>query len=392
MKKMTKRFFSLLLVTVLIISALCQVSFAEEVAETEKNPKVQLVLSEPDSDGYLTASLVVYDAFFSAFQFGISFDKTVLQFVDKETKELSEDVDKVLTINDFENEKGKHKFITLLNEVSNEKGLFRVGAYSMPTVASDFGGRITVGENGFTLCEITMKALKEDNPSLELLDYVSDVYPKEAILSDGEGNMSIDFKFVVPEIFKAEYENISIVPVIPDPSLKELRKERLIDSLILNIGNFAAVDDGYLKVIDKSNREVVPFIEEDRTYLPLRFIGEAFGAEVNWNADNQEIKVTLGETSVVMNIGKTAYTVDGEVKEMDVAPFIKEDRTFIPVRYIGEALNKAVYWDGALKLVIVTAEDKPWNPDGKAEKDILPDALLLMSEMVRDMMLSDIEQ
>lgn len=391
MKKMAKRFFSILLVTILVISALCQVAFAEETVETEKNPKVQFVLSEPDDEGYLTASFVVYNAFFSAYQFGISFDKSILQFVDKETKEISDDVDNVVTFNTFENEKGKHKFLTLINELSNENGTLRVGSYSTPTAVSDFGGRITVGDDGFVLCEYSMKLLKKENPSLALMDYVSNIYPKEAILSDGEGNMSIDFEFVVPELFNAEYEKISIVPVVPEPSLKELRKERLVDSLILNIGNFAAVDDGYLKVIDESNREVVPFIEADRTYLPLRFIGEAFGAEVNWNPDSQEIKVTLGENVVVMNIGKTTYTVDGEVKEMDVAPFIKEDRTFIPVRYIGEALNKAVYWDGSLKLVIVTAEDKPWDPDGKAEKDILPDALLLMSEMVRDMMLSDVQ-
>jgi len=76
---------------------------------------------------------------------------------------------------------------------------------------------------------------------------------------------------------------------------------------------------------------------------------------------------------------------------MDVAPFIREDRTFVPVRYIGEALDKAVYWDGALRLVIVTANESPWNPEGKAEKDILPDALLLMSELVRDMMLPKAE-
>ena len=166
--------------------------------------------------------------------------------------------------------------------------------------------------------------------------------------------------------------------------MKQKRQERLVDNLILNIGNYAAVDDGYLKWIDDNNKNVVPFIEDDRTYVPLRFIGEAFDAEVNWNADAKEITINLGETLIKMNIGKTEYTVNGEVKEMDVAPFIREDRTIVPVRFVSEALDKAVYWDPGMKLVIVTPSDRPWDPDGEAEKDILPDALLIMSELVRD--------
>ena len=177
----------------------------------------------------------------------------------------------------------------------------------------------------------------------------------------------------------------TFVPVLPDPSLQEKREERLVDCLILNVGNYAVVDDGTLKWIDDNNKIVVPFIEGDRTYLPLRFIGESFGADVKWNPENEEITVTLGEDVIIMNIGKTSYTVNGEIKEMDAHPFIREDRTFVPVRYIGEVLNKSVYWDGTLKLVILTPVERPWNPEGEAEKDILPDALLIMSEFVRDL-------
>lgn len=393
MNKISKRVFALVIVTVLLLSSICSFVFAEETATAEEktNPRVEFILSEPDAEGYLTASLVVYDAFFSAAQFGISFDNTVLQFVDMETKELSEDPERVMTLYDFKNEKGTHKFISVGNNFSNSKGTLNVAFYSMPSEASDYGARVTVGEEGFKLYDFSMKMLKKEDPSLDLLDYGSTIYNKEAIISDGETQPVVTVKFIIPASLNETGKEIVVAPIPPEPSLKVLRKERLVDTLILNIGNFAAVDDGYLKVIDEANREVVPFIEGDRTYLPLRFIGEAFGADVKWNPDNQEITVTLNDSVVIMNIGKSEYTVNGEKKEMDVAPFIKEERTFVPVRYIGEALSKAVYWDEALKLVIVTAEENPWNPEGKAEKDILPDALLLISDLVRDMMLSDAE-
>lgn len=385
MNKMSKRVVALLTMLILLIMTVGQVAFAADADASAKRPKVELVLSEPDADGYLTASLMIYDAFFSGAQFGFSFDNEVLQFVDSETKEASEEFSNVSTIYNFENENGEHKFTTLGCKVSNEEGILKIGVYGMPSAASDNGARITVGEEGFKLADISMKALKKEDPSFEILAYKSATHDKEAILADGESNISLELEFVIPEYFGVENKIIAVETLAPKKSMETMRKERLVDSLILNIGNYAAVDDGYLKWIDESNKNVVPFIEGDRTYLPLRFIGEAFGADVNWNPDNQEITLNLNDNVVIMNIGKQTYTVNGEEKTMDVAPFIKEDRTFVPVRYIGEALSKDVYWDAALKLVIVTPVENPWNPEGEAEKNILPDALLIMSALVRDL-------
>ncbi|MBE7027409.1 MAG: copper amine oxidase N-terminal domain-containing protein [Ruminococcaceae bacterium] len=389
MNKTTKRLSALLVVTLLLISAMCNVVFAEESAAEEKIQRAELVISEPDENGYATASLVIYDSKFSGVQFGFSFDNAVLQFVDKETKAASEEFDKVATLYDYKTEAGVHDFKSIGCAVSNSEGILKMAAYGMQSLVSDEGAAITVGDEGFKLFDFSVKFLKIADPGLDVLDTEDKVYPKNVFIGDGKSQKATSLKIVFPESFNLEKEAVVYEPVLPEPSLKVLRKERLVDTLMLNIGNFAAVDDGYLKVIDESNREVVPFIEGDRTYLPLRFIGEAFGAQVNWNADNQEITVSLNDIVVVMNIGKTEYTINGEKNEIDVAPFIKEDRTFVPVRYIGEALNKAVYWDGALRLVIVTASENPWNPEGRAEKDILPDALLLMSEFVRDMILPE---
>ncbi len=389
MNKIIKRTFALLISVILLISALSCVVFAEEAIAEEKMQRAEFVISEPNENGYATASLMIYDSKFIGAQFGFSFDNSVLQLVDKETKEASEDFEKVATLYDYETEDNTYEFKAVACKASNEEELLRMAAYSMQAATSSEDGGIAIGEEGFKLFEISVQFLKKEDPNFEVLDTQDKIYPKDVFVGDGKSQKATSMKFVLPESFNVKKEAVIYEPVAPELPLKTLRKERLVDTLILNIGNYAAVDDGYLKAIDVANKNVVPFIEGDRTYLPLRFVGEAFGAEVNWNPENQEIKVSIGETEVVMNIGKTEYSVNGDKKEMDVAPFIKEDRTFIPVRYISEALGKAVYWDASLKLVIVTAEENPWDPEGKAEKDILPDALLLLSDIVRDMMLTE---
>ncbi len=385
MKATSKKIISIIMAALMLMLSMCQIVLAEEVAE-EKMPEVKFVLSEPDNDGFATASLIIYNATFAGAQFGFSFDNTVLQFVDKETKQPTEEFDKVATLYPFETEAGTHKFIELVtyNAVSNTDGRLRMAVYSMPSKLTDEKANITAGEEGFKLYDFSMKFLKKEDPSFEVLDYGSVVYPKEAILANASEDLTINFSFVLPESIGKEIKPIVFAPVKPEPTLEQKREARLVDSLILNIGNYAAVDDGFLKWIDDNNKNVVPFIEVDRTFIPLRFVGEAFGANVNWKADEQEITIILDKNEIVMNIGKTTYTVNGEEREMDVAPFIKEDRTIVPVRFVSEALGKAVHWDEARALVIVTPKDRPWDPEGDAEKSILPAALMIISELVRD--------
>ena len=85
--------------------------------------------------------------------------------------------------------------------------------------------------------------------------------------------------------------------------------------------------------------DAAPYVAKDRTFVPFRALGEAIGAEVEWDNDARTVTYTLGKTEVVMTIGETTYTVNGEEKTMDVAPEITNDRTYVPVRFVGEALG-----------------------------------------------------
>ena len=94
------------------------------------------------------------------------------------------------------------------------------------------------------------------------------------------------------------------------------------------------------------NNEIVagdaaPYVADGRTMVPIRALTETFGAEVDFK-DNV-VTIVDGDTTVVMTIGETTYTVNGEEVTMDVAPVIGSgDRTYVPIRFVAEALGYKV--------------------------------------------------
>ena len=93
------------------------------------------------------------------------------------------------------------------------------------------------------------------------------------------------------------------------------------------------------------NNEIVkgdaaPYVDDAwRTMVPFRVLGEAFGAEVDWNQDAQSVTYTVGDTEIVMTIGENTYTLNGEEQTMDTAPVLSGDRTYVPVRFVAEDLG-----------------------------------------------------
>ena len=90
--------------------------------------------------------------------------------------------------------------------------------------------------------------------------------------------------------------------------------------------------------------DVAPYVKDSRTYVPLRALAQSFGAEVNWDEETGEITVDGNGTKVVLEVGKTTYTVNDNEKTMDVAPELDSaaGRTLVPVRFVAEALGYTV--------------------------------------------------
>ena len=108
-------------------------------------------------------------------------------------------------------------------------------------------------------------------------------------------------------------------------------------TVVMSIGSSEIVIDGEEAVIDAA-----PVVQNSRTYVPFRALAEAFGAEVAYDEATQAVTAQLGNTTVVMTIGSATYTVNGEEKTADVAPFISGSRTMVPVRFAAEAFGSTV--------------------------------------------------
>lgn len=111
----------------------------------------------------------------------------------------------------------------------------------------------------------------------------------------------------------------------------------------------------YVNGIDVSEQKNPrrPVIREDRTYLPLRGVLEDMGLTVDWNGKDRSVVVRDGEKKITMTIGKKSYDRGGETVEMDVAPFIEGDRTYVPIRFMAEGIGMKVDWDEKNRMAIV---------------------------------------
>lgn len=122
--------------------------------------------------------------------------------------------------------------------------------------------------------------------------------------------------------------------------------------------------------------DVDPFIENNRTLVPLRGVMEGLGADVEWYQETATVKVHTQDVSIELVIGentaKTIKTVDGvpseETVELDVAARLVNDRTFVPVRFVSEALGAHVDWDDNLRIVIIETEAKDGDNSPEAQE------------------------
>ncbi len=100
--------------------------------------------------------------------------------------------------------------------------------------------------------------------------------------------------------------------------------------------------------------EVEPRIENGRTLVPLRAIFEAMGANVEWNDSTRTVTARTSNTTVVLPIGSTSPTVNGQVWPLDVPAKIVNDRTLAPLRFVGEAFGGKVDWNEQTRVINIS--------------------------------------
>lgn len=112
--------------------------------------------------------------------------------------------------------------------------------------------------------------------------------------------------------------------------------------------------------------DVQPTVENGRTLVPLRAIFEALGATVQWDEATQTVTAAKGDVTVKLTVGGKAFKNDAEVT-LDVPAKVVNGRTLVPLRFVGEAFGTKVDWDAATEAVALTSAAEPAEPSKPAE-------------------------
>jgi cell wall-associated NlpC family hydrolase len=96
-----------------------------------------------------------------------------------------------------------------------------------------------------------------------------------------------------------------------------------------------------------------PFIDQSsgRTFVPIRFVAEQLGAKVDWNGGKQQVTVLQGDKNISLVINQPQAIVNGNTITFDSSAEIQDNRTFVPLRFLSETLGAKVNWDNNQRLV-----------------------------------------
>jgi hypothetical protein len=125
----------------------------------------------------------------------------------------------------------------------------------------------------------------------------------------------------------------------------DLHKNR--DVIKMPVGDAEDMNDG-----------VHPYISNGSTLVPARFVVEKLDADIQWNGETQQVTVIdpFSHRKIVLTIGSNQATVDGKATTLETAAELTNNSTFVPVRFIAEALGCKVDWNDKTRTVIITRE------------------------------------
>ncbi len=106
---------------------------------------------------------------------------------------------------------------------------------------------------------------------------------------------------------------------------------------------------------DRVGFDQPPVVIGGRVLVPLRGVFERMGAVVLWNAATNTVVATRGNTQVQLVIGSRQAFVDGNAVGLDVPPLIVGGRTLVPLRFVSEAMGAQVDWDDAARTVYIVS-------------------------------------
>jgi len=220
------------------------------------------------------------------------------------------------------------------------------------------------GLNEFTFLIVDGSERKEEKiaivrdtvpPIIELFDTGTLVEVKEVLLkgSISEIGSTVTVNGKVAEVIANEWQilaqvnpgknNIKVIAIDKVGNENVIEKEIYVFKKIsveVQIGNKIV----YLNGVPQPELPVSPYMKNGRAMVPLRVISECFGAEIKWMPETKEITIVYGDKTILMKIGSTMASVNGNSVTLDVPAEINSGVTFVPIRFISDVFGFEVEW------------------------------------------------
>lgn len=96
------------------------------------------------------------------------------------------------------------------------------------------------------------------------------------------------------------------------------------------------------------------FISKGHTLVPVRQLFEALGADVTWQSEDRQITIMHPGGTITLTIGSDTALVNGTGVKLDAEPCLKNSATFIPLRFVTENIGAQVEWNNAMRTIDIT--------------------------------------
>jgi len=100
-----------------------------------------------------------------------------------------------------------------------------------------------------------------------------------------------------------------------------------------------------------------PMMVNGRAMVPMRGIFESLGAKVNWNGASHTVTAARAETGVRLAVGSRSAQIGGKPVLLAAAPLMYHGTVMVPLRFVSEALGAQVQWDPASRLISIGAPE-----------------------------------
>ena len=236
---------------------------------------------------------------------------------------------------DFSEEGRWHNFVGIL-DFRNKLILAYLDGEKLSHVGG--GDNAAFIENKYTLADSSVKTyISSAKAQNEFNGNIDNVRIYNRRLTDSE----------IAELAKEKELDTSM----SDKELTSLLKEKMGNAVAMAENCQFAYVNGKRIPVDYDDFSIRMYIENDRSFIPLRFLAEGLGLEVQYDeALRTAILSKDGKIIKVEQDKNSLYKNDEEIL-MDCVPVTKNGRMFIPVRAVSEAFDKKVLWHDGLVLV-----------------------------------------